>query len=322
MDSYMVSVLCLTYNHESFIADALNGFIIQNTTFKFEVLVHDDASTDNTVSIIKEYAKMYPDIFVPIFQHENQHSKNISIINDILIPNCRGKYIALCEGDDYWTDPFKLQKQFDFMENNPKCSLVTHKALSYDLNKKIYIDYTNIDTNGVLSTKSIIENHLLFPTASMFYRMDFYKKNLEFLKTIKSFDYVLKIMLATEGEVFVLHDIMSVYRINTPSSWTRNVLKNKIKYKKHLLLSIDHLNKINTYRNYKFNNEIEDNILKRKFDIDVLDLNLKAIKSEKYKFFYKKMPFKVRFILYMKKYFPNLYNVVSKVYLKIYKLEN
>jgi len=116
----LVSICCITYNHENYIRDAIEGFLMQKTSFPIEIIIHDDASTDNTAQIIKEYEDKYPDLFCNIFQNENQWSKGGgSIYARFLYPQARGKYIALCEGDDYWTDPLKLQKKVDFMEVNP-----------------------------------------------------------------------------------------------------------------------------------------------------------------------------------------------------------
>jgi glycosyltransferase involved in cell wall biosynthesis len=112
----LVSVSCATYNHENYIRDSLEGFLIQKTTFPIEILIHDDASTDGTADIIKEYEKKHPDLIFPIYQKENQYSKGLTISSTFNWPRARGKYIALCEGDDYWTDPYKLQKQVEFLE--------------------------------------------------------------------------------------------------------------------------------------------------------------------------------------------------------------
>ena len=120
----MVSVCTITYNHEKYIRDCLEGIVTQKTNFPFEAIVHDDASTDKTADIIREYAEKYPDIIKPVYQTENQHSKGIRISATFIYPKVRGKYIAICEGDDYWTDPYKLQKQVDFLEANPDYYLV------------------------------------------------------------------------------------------------------------------------------------------------------------------------------------------------------
>src|SRR5437879_148231 len=108
-----VSICCVTYNHERFLAECLEGFVKQQTTFGFEILVHEDASTDNTVGIINDYEARYPHLFRCVIQKENQFYKQNTLIN-ILFPMAKGKYIALCEGDDYWRDPLKLQRQIDF----------------------------------------------------------------------------------------------------------------------------------------------------------------------------------------------------------------
>ena len=119
----LVSVRCLTYNQKKYIKDALDGFVKQITDFSFEVIVHDDASTDGTAAIVKEYAEKYPDIIKPIFETENQYSKHDGSLRRIMNEACKGKYIAYCEGDDYWTDPYKLQKQVSFLEKHPDYSM-------------------------------------------------------------------------------------------------------------------------------------------------------------------------------------------------------
>ena len=114
----LVSVRCITYNQQSFIAQTLDGFLSQETDFPFEVIVHDVASTDKTADVIREYEKKYPKIIKPIYETENQYSKNDDSLDKIVDSACKGKYIAFCEGDDYWIDPLKLQKQISFLEKN------------------------------------------------------------------------------------------------------------------------------------------------------------------------------------------------------------
>jgi glycosyltransferase involved in cell wall biosynthesis len=118
---------------------------MQQTNFLFEILIHDDASTDNSAAIIREYEQKYPDLFKPIYQKENQYSKGISIWRDIQFPRAQGKYIAMCEGDGYWTDPYKLQKQVDFMETNPECGLC-------------YTDYNRLEDATQTLTESMFEH--------------------------------------------------------------------------------------------------------------------------------------------------------------------
>ncbi|HAX96890.1 MAG TPA: glycosyl transferase family 2, partial [Prolixibacteraceae bacterium] len=126
----LVSICCITYNQEKFIRDAIEGFLMQKTKFPIEVIIHDDASTDKTTDIIREYQSAHPDLIRAIYQSENQFSKGLDQALKHVYGGARGKYIALCEGDDYWTDPLKLQKQVDFMEAHPECTICFHQTLA------------------------------------------------------------------------------------------------------------------------------------------------------------------------------------------------
>ncbi len=115
----LVSIRCTVYNHAPYLRECLEGFVMQKTNFPFEAIVHDDASTDSSATIIREYAEKYPDIIIPVLEDENQFSKGAGRVTRIVDTYMRGKYIAFCEGDDYWTDPYKLQKQVDFLNAHP-----------------------------------------------------------------------------------------------------------------------------------------------------------------------------------------------------------
>ena len=316
MTEVEVTIYCATYNHEKYIRDALDGFVMQETTFPYEVIVHDDASTDGTAQIIHEYEMKYPDIIKPIYQKENIYSKGIGRIYTYMLPMTKGKYIALCEGDDYWIDKNKLQKQYDYICTHPDCSLVVHEALTYYVREKCYKKYTKFDfeklDNYDLTTAMIIDDRSLFPLASMFFRKDFYIKNEDFLKSIRIFDYGLKIMLAMEGTVHVLPDVMSVYRRGIEGSWTCRVGENKEKLVKSLEYGISVLDKINEYKEYKFDKEISENKEKMNFTIHRVLLDLDVIKKEPYWKFYQKMSLKSKLLLYIQKYLPGLYKLMYK----------
>jgi len=143
MQEPLVSICCLCYNHEPYIRECLDGFMMQKTNFTFEVLIHDDASTDNSVQIIREYESKYPDIIKPIYQTENQYSKGVGVTRVFQFPRARGKYIALCEGDDYWIDPMKLQKQVDFLEDNEEYGLIHTNFKIFNVSTE-----TTITNNG------------------------------------------------------------------------------------------------------------------------------------------------------------------------------
>jgi len=137
----LVTVCCTTYNHENYIREAIESFLIQETEFPFEIIVHDDASTDGTAAIILEYAERYPRLIRTIIQTENQYSKAGLINPRFVFPKATGKYLALCEGDDYWTDRSKLQKQVTFLENNPDYVITYSDCQPFDENGVIDHDY-------------------------------------------------------------------------------------------------------------------------------------------------------------------------------------
>lgn len=171
-EEILVSIHCCAYNHEKYIAQCLEGFIIQKTKFKFEAIVHDDASTDGTASLIKEYACKYPDIIIPIYQKENQYSKCKYNISKIMDECTRGKYIAICEGDDYWVDPYKLQKQVDLLEANPQYGLCYTKS-------KVYNQIKEKMEKTILGSENIsFENIMLYgngiPTLTTMFRKNLY----------------------------------------------------------------------------------------------------------------------------------------------------
>lgn len=130
LQKYKVAIKCLVYNHEPYLRECLEGFVMQQTDFPFVAIVHDDASTDHSVDIIREYAAKYPDIIHPLYETENQWRKADGSLRKIMndaIEATGAPYIAMCEGDDYWTDPHKLQKQVDFLDTHPEYELCCHR---------------------------------------------------------------------------------------------------------------------------------------------------------------------------------------------------
>ena len=143
-----VSIACITFNHEKFISDAIEGFLIQETTFPVEVLIHDDVSNDRTAEILREYEQRFPNLIFPIYQKENQYSQGINPYIKFLFPLARGSYIAICEGDDYWTDPLKLQKQVTIFLNNPDTIICGARAKTWNDSKEKFTFITpEIDKN-------------------------------------------------------------------------------------------------------------------------------------------------------------------------------
>jgi len=221
----LVSISCITYNHVHYIAQAIDGFLMQKTAFPFEVLVHDDASTDGTADIIREYERKHPDLIFPIFQAENQYSKGIRGMSvRFNSPRARGKYIALCEGDDYWTDPLKLQKQVDFLEANPEYTLCcgayqTLNASTGELNVVNLYDrikrnnYLASSFNGASFGLEEMEHTWLVATHTVLYLKDalqeFATKDYRYSRDINLYYHIVK-----TGKAFYLNDMLGVYRIH------------------------------------------------------------------------------------------------------------
>lgn len=150
-----VSILCLAFNHVKYIRKCLEGFVSQKTNFSFEVLIHDDASSDGTTDIIKEFEQKYSDVIKPIYQKENQYSQGVKITKKYQLPRVQGEYLAWCEGDDCWTDCDKLQKQVDFLDKNQDYSICVHKVLFNNLKTKVqYKDIKNIYTMSEQEVKA------------------------------------------------------------------------------------------------------------------------------------------------------------------------
>lgn len=216
MEQPMVTVWCLTYNQKDFIRDALDGFVMQKTSFLYEVIVHDDASTDGTTDIVRDYAAKYPEVIKPMVETENQWQKGglkhiISILNE---KHRRGKYIAFCEGDDYWTDSEKLQRQVDFLESHPDYSMCFHSAKKkFETETYAWIDCENIQDRDYAPTDIFV--NWTVPTASVLCRkeaMEFYSQ-LKHPERIQNYDIFVILSCAMVGKLRGMHEQMSVYRI-------------------------------------------------------------------------------------------------------------
>lgn len=280
----LVSVCCITYNHENYIRDAIEGFLMQKTDFPFEIIIHDDASTDATADIIREYERKYPDIIKPIYQTENQYSKGEKVTL-FTFKAARGKYIALCEGDDYWIDPLKLHKQITEMEKHPECYISFHPAIKKFVDGSrddeivcLYSDKTVI----VPVEKVILSWNLLMPTASLVLNALALPRIVSFFGLAKEApvgDYYIGVLGAENGGALYLNDIMSVYRCMVPSSFTEKSTKSdsdeRALWYRSCILSQE---KLNTFTDAKYSDLFD--IRKRRYYSEVIkslyiDINTK-----------------------------------------------
>lgn len=253
----LVSIRCTAYNHEQYIRDALNGFLIQETTFPFEVIVHDDASTDNTTKIIKEYENKYPNIIKPIYETENQYSKHDGSFSRIINEKIKGKYIAFCEGDDYWINKNKLQMQIEYLESHSNCKLVLTNNYSEDNKTKIKEIDNPYPELGILSSSEVIrENKTLPATCSMIVPYSIYVSMPSLFKKAPVGDIPLRYYAITLGYAYYFDEVTCVYRKNSVGSFSLRVKNNK-DYAKHILENMlvfyDNYDK---YTNYQHHDDI------------------------------------------------------------------
>lgn len=215
----LVSVYCMTYNHEKTIAQAIEGIMQQNTDFPFELIIHDDASTDGTADIVRAYAARYPDRIRPIYQEKNQYH-TCNLIKTFMHPVSRGKYIAVCEGDDYWTDPDKLQIQVAHMESDAGCTLCFHAVQQLSPDGTL-MNYRPLKATGEVPASLVVKRGGLFcPTVSLLFRRDVMDTWPDFRMQADVYDYPAQVLAATMGRVQYIDRIMGVYRFASDGSWT------------------------------------------------------------------------------------------------------
>lgn len=208
-----VSVVVITYNQEKYVEEALKSFVMQDADFRFEVIVADDKSTDKTQSIIGKYAKEYPDIIKPILRKENLGPQKNFL--DALHAS-RGEYIALCEGDDFWTDPAKLQKQAKFLDDNPGYALCFHPVRVF-FEDKSKPDYTFPDPkqHAEFTTFELLKGNFIQTNSVMYRRQDYTKLPDDVLP----FDWFLHLYHARAGKIGFLDESMSAYRRHSEGIW-------------------------------------------------------------------------------------------------------
>ncbi|PKF61722.1 glycosyl transferase [Psychromonas sp. psych-6C06] len=227
-EKIVVSVICATYNHELYIEDAITGFLMQKTDFSFEVIIHDDASTDQTTNIIKRYQKLYPNIIKPIYQTENKYSKGNFKPGLYMAKRAKGFFLAWCEGDDYWCEDKKLDFQVRALEKHGTINLCIHDAFVIDgagspsnynfplrSNSVQVVNYLEVyKTSGQFS-----------PTASMLVRASVLSDIPSFVYSAPIVDFFIE-ALSGRGGILYLPNKMSVYRRGIPGAWSSAIISN------------------------------------------------------------------------------------------------
>ena len=202
MNTPLVSICCITYNHAQFIQKCLDGFLMQQTDFPIEILIHDDCSTDGTTEIIREYEAKYPDLIFPLYEEENQYQQGKAAEIDFYnYRRARGKYIAYCEGDDYWIDPLKLQKQVDFMEANPEYSVCFHDFQVYDVRRgKLY--------NMQYKNPQLMTDNGVDVTNDTFFHMSYGGQPLTMMFRLSMFDFRWQTMYSNYKDNYEIYHLL------------------------------------------------------------------------------------------------------------------
>lgn len=270
----LVSVLLISYNEEKYISKAIESILKQKTTFKFEIICHDDASTDGTQIVIQEYYRKYPEIIVPLLQKSNKMQKGHQIVMEYCYPLVRGKYIAYCDGDDYWSNDEKLQIQVEFLENNPEYSMCLHDfSFLYEKKDKMKRSACGKRERDISINELIIWNYKKIPQlGAAVFRTNLAKNRPDLFAKIGGgenslrpiSDLPLYIYLGLNGRVKYIPIVMTVWRRRVSGTWANGAKKENIinfNYEK-----IEFFEKLNTYSCERYEDSINAAIGKCKFD--------------------------------------------------------
>ena len=255
----MVSVFCTTYNQMKYIVRCLDSLTGQKTNFCYEIIVRDDASTDGTSDIVREYAKRFPEKIVPFIQPENLFQRGLAYISyEQMFRMSRGKYVAICEGDDFWTDENKLQKQVDFMESHPEYSLCGHAAYFAAEDGTLLTDrfFSPSETSRDMTTEDLI-SHWTMATCSLFFRKSCRPDIIiPFQGKCVNGDYAQMVYLSLHGKVYYMNELMSAYRMSSDGSISQKAENDRAYYRAKILSFVEMLDRLDDYTEGRFSDVI------------------------------------------------------------------
>lgn len=324
----LVSISCITYNHGPYIRNTLESFLAQKTDFPYEILIHDDASTDDTREILKEYEARYPELIRPIFQVENQYSKGICNVSGAFnFPRARGRFIAMCEGDDYWTDPEKLQLQADYMRQHPDCAMTFHAARivteSRAFMKKTIRPYRK---SRLVTPEEVIDKPFNYPTASLMFRTDLAKVLPGWYHDCPIGDVPIHIFMAAHGSVYYFDRYMSAYRLGAADSWTTSMKKGdpgavEKRYRKHLADLEAMYGAFDRDTEGRYHEAILSELRRKRFLVELNSNNFSVIREKENKRYLNELPKAQKILFELRLSHPGLYDALQKAYYRIRGIE-
>ena len=310
-DNIMVSICCITYNHEKYIADAIESFLTQKTNFKFEILIHNDASTDRTAQIIKKYENLYPDIVKPIYQTENQYSKGIKIF-PYLYHRAKGKYIALCEGDDYWMYEGKLQAQVDYLEAHSSCTLCVHAAIIVREDKKFIRSMEPHTEDKKCYISDFFRRIDNYPTNSMIFPTKLAQNLPDYYFKASIGDIPSQLFFISKGYAYYINHKWSAYRKGVPHSYTSR--KNNLQFAlENIKNSKIWIKEFNISTHCKYEDLINQHVRKMDFNFYLKSNNYPKVKDIKFRDLYRNTSKRMKIKVLLMYYFPNITSGLLKI---------
>lgn len=280
MDIPLVSIICLCYNHERYLRKCLDSIVSQSCDFKYEIIVHDDASTDSSQSILREYDQKYDNLRV-IYQKENQYSKKVRIIPK-LIDLARGEYIAFCECDDYFSDKNKIQKQIIALLNNKDCIACIHSAYRVNEKDNKILGYRNpYIMKKILNKRDIIQCiGRLYSLNSLVCKKDSITDLDDLYYNCTVGDIPIALHLSLKGNFYFINKPMSSYRVGSVNSWSVRMRYNRKAIEKYTNSVIKTLQKFDLLTNMEYSDCVNERILCFKFQKAIAIGDLKLFLSE------------------------------------------
>ena len=313
MDDIKVSIHCLCYNLEDYIAEALESMLNQKTDFAYEILVHDDASSDRSVEIIRDYAGRYPDKIKLVLQTVNQFTQGVDIFRTHLYPLSKGKYIAICDGDDCWCCEDKLQLQYDFLETHPECILVACNS------ERIRTDGSKIENvvktpgSRYLTMREMINKDVSVPqTSSFMFRASYFQHDFPqwFYKT--AYDNRFRLSMATLGKVYYIDKVMAKYRMMVKGSYSMAIRRDIARSRQLQQDAIEFFEHYNEFTDFQYAEYINKELARRKVAISIMNEEYRSA-IEIYKTEKPKLAVRTRLIMTLGNYFPGILSVMKNM---------